>query len=91
MKLDDESLNRLTEWILDSPHGTDGDNQLIKEFVATLIDGSWRDRWFRERDVAPVFGSEQHVVQLRAGLRLVVVLDAGGEPGLVQILAILAD
>jgi hypothetical protein len=41
--------------------------------------------------VAPVFGSEQPVVQLRAGLRLVVVLDAGGEPGLVQILAILAD
>jgi hypothetical protein len=39
VKLDDESLNRLTEWILDSPHGTDGDNQLIKDFVATLIDG----------------------------------------------------
>jgi hypothetical protein len=89
VELEGESLERLTEWILHSPHGTDGDNQLIMDFISTLVDGSWKERWHRQRDLAPRFGSEQHVVELRVGLHPVLVLDYDGEPGLVQVLAIL--
>ena len=89
MELEGESLERLTRFILFDPSGTDGDQQLVMGFIASLQDDSYR--WRCDRDIAPEYGSEQHVVRLRDGLRLVLVLDYNGDPGVVQVASVLTD
>lgn len=92
MHLERESLDRLTTWVLyGHTTGTDGDVQLVTEFLRTIEDGSWRDRWHRIEDLAHEHGSEQWVVELRPGLRLVLLLDYDGDPDLAQVLSISAD
>jgi hypothetical protein len=85
LRIDEESINGLTHWLASALDVQEGDRQLILAFVESLRDGSWRDRWSRVRDAAPAYGSEQHVLTLRDGLRLVIVLDYNGVPGAVQV------
>lgn len=90
MDLDPAAYDLLSDWWV-SGNGTDGDHQLVLTFLESVADGSWRDRWFREPYLATKYGSEAHVVQPRPGLRLIVVLDFDGEPGVMQLLGIDAE
>lgn len=91
MFLQEESLEKLTDWLLNSPLRLEGDHELVMEFVRRIPDESWRTRWRTIRDVAPQHGSAQYVVFLREQLRLVIVLDVNGNPGVMQVRSILAS
>ncbi|MGJ6969830.1 hypothetical protein ACSDR0_48960 [Streptosporangium sp. G11] len=51
LRLQPESKRMLTEW-WESTKPKEGDQQLVCEVLRTIINGTWSDRWYSERDIA---------------------------------------
>jgi hypothetical protein len=90
VELDEYSLELLADWLNGSVDRQEGDRERILEFVDRLDDGSWCGRWFSQRDIASMHGSQQHVLHLREGLRLVLVLDFDGQPDVMHVPSVLS-
>lgn len=81
MEIERSSLEQLYDLVSYPPSGRDGDGQLIVDFIQSIEDGEWLQRWRVIRDLfAPDLGSAQYVVYLREGLAFRVVCDYNGQP-----------
>lgn len=90
MYLDEESVGHLQDWWVSELR--EGERELVREFLETLENETWRTRWYALRDLAgSPHAAERWNIWLSDGLLAITDLHVYGEPGRVSVTLVRLD